>query len=88
MGLPTAECLEFGGNGSIADAKEIHASGVYPHRPVQRYLRDAHHSFAPAGTPDVQLLRLGEVALGLSKGQWSEQLAAPVQGAARPLASR
>jgi hypothetical protein len=26
----------------------------------------------------VQLLRLGEVALGMSKGQWSERLAAPL----------
>jgi hypothetical protein len=42
---------------------------------VERYLRDAHHIFAPAGTSDVQLLRLGEVALGMSKGQWSQRLA-------------
>ncbi|MFC9488233.1 acyl-CoA dehydrogenase, partial [Streptomyces hydrogenans] len=38
------------------------------------YLRDAHHIFAPAGTSDIQLLRLGEVALGQDKGSWSERL--------------
>lgn len=29
---------------------------------------------APAGTSDVQVLRLAEVALGTSKGQWSQRL--------------
>jgi alkylation response protein AidB-like acyl-CoA dehydrogenase len=62
---------------SARNAMEIHAaSGLYIDRPVERYVRDAHHIFAPAGTSDVQLLRLGEVALGLSKGQWSQRLAA------------
>nr|WP_206539007.1 acyl-CoA dehydrogenase family protein [Nocardiopsis xinjiangensis] len=58
-------------------AMEVHAAcGLYTDRPIERYLRDAHHIFAPAGTSDVQLLRLSEVALGTSKGQWSERLAA------------
>jgi alkylation response protein AidB-like acyl-CoA dehydrogenase len=61
------------------NAMEIHgAAGLYTDRPIERYLRDAHHIFAPAGTSDVQLLRLGEIALGTSKGQWSELLAAPM----------
>jgi alkylation response protein AidB-like acyl-CoA dehydrogenase len=61
---------------SARNAMEIHAAcGLFTDRPVERYLRDAHHIFAPAGTSDVQLLRLGEVALGTSKGQWSERLA-------------
>ena len=60
---------------SARAAMEIHAaSGLFTDRPVERYLRDAHHIFAPAGTSDVQLLRLGEVALGMSKGQWSQRL--------------
>lgn len=64
---------------SARNAMEVHAAcGLYPDRPVERYVRDAHHIFAPAGTSDVQLLRLGEVALGMSKGQWSERLAAPL----------
>ncbi|WP_127354889.1 acyl-CoA dehydrogenase family protein [Actinacidiphila soli] len=61
---------------SARNAMEIHAAcGLFTDRPVERFLRDAHHIFAPAGTSDVQLLRLGEVALGTSKGQWSERLA-------------
>ncbi|MFC4144834.1 acyl-CoA dehydrogenase family protein [Micromonospora mangrovi] len=68
---------------SARNAMEVHAAcGLYPDRPVERYVRDAHHIFAPAGTSDVQLLRLGEVALGMSKGQWSERLAAPLLEAA------
>ncbi|MGN9779589.1 acyl-CoA dehydrogenase family protein [Micromonospora sp. H33] len=64
---------------SARNAMEVHAAcGLYPDRPVERYVRDAHHIFAPAGTSDIQLLRLGEVALGMSKGQWSERLAAPL----------
>ncbi|MDT4989664.1 MAG: acyl-CoA dehydrogenase [Micromonosporaceae bacterium] len=62
---------------SARNAMEIHAAwGLYLDRPVERYLRDAHLIFAPAGTSDVQLLRLGEVALGLSKGQWSQRITA------------
>jgi acyl-CoA dehydrogenase len=61
---------------SARTAMEVHAaSGLYSDSPVERYLRDAHHIFAPAGTSDVQLLRLGEVALGQDKGQWSQRLA-------------
>lgn len=61
---------------SARNAMEVHgALGLYTDRPIERYLRDAYHIFAPAGTSDVQLLRLGEMALGTSKGQWSERLA-------------
>jgi alkylation response protein AidB-like acyl-CoA dehydrogenase len=61
---------------STRDGMEIHAaSGLFTDRPVERYLRDAHHIYAPAGTSDIQLLRLGEIALGMAKGQWSEHLA-------------
>ncbi len=60
---------------SARNAMEIHAAcGLYTDRPVERYLRDAFHIFAPAGTSDVQLLRLGEVAMGEAKGEWSECL--------------
>ena len=38
------------------------------------YIRDAFHPYAPAGTGDIQLLRLAQSALGLSKGQWSRLL--------------
>jgi alkylation response protein AidB-like acyl-CoA dehydrogenase len=60
---------------SANDSMEIHAaSGLFTDRPVERYLRDAHHIYAPAGTSDIQLLRLGEMSLGAAKGQWSERL--------------
>ena len=63
---------------SARAAMEIHAAcGLFPDRPIERYLRDAYHIFAPAGTSDVQLLRLSEMALGTDKGQWSEKFAAP-----------
>jgi acyl-CoA dehydrogenase len=60
---------------SARDAMEIHAaSGLFTDRPLERYLRDAHHIYAPAGTSDIQRLRLGEVALGAEKGSWSTKL--------------
>ncbi|MCZ7415760.1 acyl-CoA dehydrogenase family protein [Streptomyces sp. WMMC897] len=61
---------------SARDAMELHAaSGLFTDCPVERYLRDVHHLFAPAGTSDVQRLRLGDVALGTSRGDWSARLA-------------
>ncbi|MDG4866205.1 acyl-CoA dehydrogenase, partial [Streptomyces sp. T-3] len=61
---------------SARNAMEIHAAaGLFTDRPIERFLRDAHHIFAPAGTSDIQLLRLAEVALGTAKGSWSERLA-------------
>lgn len=66
---------------SARAAMEIHAAcGLFTDRPVERYLRDAHHISAPAGTSDVQLLRLGEVALGSGKGSWSARLGEAVRG--------
>jgi alkylation response protein AidB-like acyl-CoA dehydrogenase len=65
---------------SARNAMEVHgALGLYTDRPIERYLRDAHHIFAPAGTSDIQLLRLGEMALGTSKEQWSQRHAAPLE---------
>lgn len=57
------------------EAMEIHAAaGLFSDRPLERYLRDAHHIFAPAGTSDVQRLRLAEMAMGTEKGSWSQRL--------------
>ncbi|MFD0557641.1 alkylation response protein AidB-like acyl-CoA dehydrogenase [Stackebrandtia endophytica] len=65
---------------SARNAMEIHAgAGLFTDKPIERYLRDAHHIFAPAGTSDVQLTRLAETTLGQTKGQWSQQLAHLVQ---------
>ncbi|GGZ63033.1 acyl-CoA dehydrogenase [Streptomyces inusitatus] len=65
---------------SARSAMEIHAAaGLFTDRPIERYLRDALHMFAPAGTSDVQLLRLAEVALDTVKGQWSQRLSETVR---------
>ncbi|KAG0000954.1 Leucine dehydrogenase [Entomortierella chlamydospora] len=63
-------------------AMEIHAAyGLDPGRHIERFLRDASHIYAPAGTSDVQRLRLAEAALGTYREQWSarfsEQLRVP-----------
>jgi alkylation response protein AidB-like acyl-CoA dehydrogenase len=78
---------------SARTAMEVHAAyGLSADRQVERYVRDAHHIYAPAGTSDVQRLRLAEVALGTSKGQWSQRLAAQLResaaGLRTPLAPR
>ncbi|MEU2086613.1 acyl-CoA dehydrogenase family protein [Streptomyces albus] len=63
---------------SARTAMEIHAAaGLYTNRPIERCLRDAHHIFAPAGTSDIQLLRLAETALGTSKGHYSRRFTTP-----------
>ncbi len=57
-------------------AMEVHgAHGLATNRPVGRLLRDAHHIYAPAGTSDIQRLRLAEVALGTYPEPWSGRLA-------------
>lgn len=53
-------------------AMEVHAAyGLDPGRHIERFFRDANHIYAPAGTSDVQRLRLAEVALGTYREQWS-----------------
>lgn len=65
---------------SARNAMEIFAArGLHAEYPIERYLRDAHHIFAPAGTSDVQRLRLAETALGTDRGQWSVRLAGGVR---------
>ncbi|NUT52236.1 MAG: acyl-CoA dehydrogenase [Saccharothrix sp.] len=60
---------------SARTAMEIHAAyGLDPGRTVERLLRDANHIYSPAGTSDIQRLRLAEVALGTYRDQWSERL--------------
>jgi alkylation response protein AidB-like acyl-CoA dehydrogenase len=57
-------------------AMEVHAAhGLYTNRRIERLFRDAHHIYPPAGTSDVQRLRLAEVALGTAKGPWSQRFA-------------
>lgn len=73
---------------SARTAMEIHAAyGLDPNRNIERFLRDANHIYAPAGTSDVQRLRLAEVALGTYREQWSarfaDQLRIPEQTSGR-----
>jgi alkylation response protein AidB-like acyl-CoA dehydrogenase len=61
---------------SARTAMEVHAAyGLFPGRHIERFLRDANHIYAPAGTSDVQRLRLAEVALGTYREQWSARFA-------------
>lgn len=56
-------------------AMEIHAAhGLGTDRPIERYVRDAHHIFAPAGTSDIQRLRLAEGLMGVAQPPWSQRL--------------
>jgi alkylation response protein AidB-like acyl-CoA dehydrogenase len=61
---------------SARTAMEVHAAhGLDPGRHIERFLRDANHIYAPAGTSDIQRLRLAEVALGTYREQWSARFA-------------
>ncbi|MFC8845789.1 MULTISPECIES: acyl-CoA dehydrogenase family protein [unclassified Micromonospora] len=72
---------------SARTAMEIHAAhGLHPAQsPIERYFRDALHIVAPAGTSDIQLLRLAEHALGTTKQPWSTRFR---PSAARPTGQR
>ncbi|MFE4512855.1 acyl-CoA dehydrogenase family protein [Kitasatospora sp. NPDC056783] len=60
---------------SARNAMEIHAArGLQTEFNIERYLRDATHVYPPAGTSDVQRLRLGQVASGTYGTQWSAEL--------------
>lgn len=63
---------------SARQAMEIHgAAGLAAGHPAERCLRDAFHLVAPAGTSDIQLIRLAETAFGTAKGpDWSRRFAA------------
>lgn len=65
------------GMDSARIAMEIHAAaGLRTDREAERYYRDAACIYAPAGTGDIQLLRLAEAALDIEHGpQWSERFA-------------
>jgi acyl-CoA dehydrogenase len=59
---------------SARTAMEVHAAhGLYPDSNIERFLRDANHIYAPAGTSDIQRIRLAEVALGTYREQWSKR---------------
>ena len=66
---------------SARTAMEVHAAyGLYPGSNIERFLRDANHIYAPAGTSDIQRIRLAEFALGTYRDQWSSRFAAELRG--------
>jgi alkylation response protein AidB-like acyl-CoA dehydrogenase len=70
-------------------AMEVHAAhGLSTDRKLERLVRDAHHIYAPAGTSDVQRVRLAEMALNTSKGQWSRLLAEELRSSGAELRRR
>jgi alkylation response protein AidB-like acyl-CoA dehydrogenase len=61
---------------SARNAMEIFAArGLQKWYNIERYLRDATHLCPPAGTSDIQRLRLGQMAAGVYGPQWSAMLA-------------
>jgi acyl-CoA dehydrogenase len=65
---------------SARAAMEIFAArGLHRQFQIERYLRDAYHIIPPAGTSDIQRLRLAEFALGEEQGQWSQRLSERVR---------
>ncbi|MFK0098997.1 acyl-CoA dehydrogenase family protein [Streptomyces sp. NPDC091040] len=61
---------------SVQDAMELHgAHALDTGYPLQRLWRDTQHLYPPAGTGEVQRIRLAEEALGEYQQQWSERFA-------------
>jgi alkylation response protein AidB-like acyl-CoA dehydrogenase len=72
---------------SARAAMEIFAArGLHVSHRIERYLRDVYHIYAPAGTSDIQRLRLSEYAAGTNHEQWSVTLADRIRAdvSARP----
>ncbi|MFD4176233.1 acyl-CoA dehydrogenase family protein [Streptomyces anulatus] len=62
---------------SAQDAMELHgAQALDPDYILQRLWRDIQHTYPPAGTGEVQRIRLADAAFGENHIQWSERLAA------------
>jgi alkylation response protein AidB-like acyl-CoA dehydrogenase len=66
---------------SARAALEVHgAAGLFCDQGVERLVRDAFHILAPAGTADIQRLRLAEDTLGIGKGEWSQRFGGGAAG--------
>ncbi|MFG3199826.1 acyl-CoA dehydrogenase family protein [Streptomyces sp. NPDC048208] len=61
---------------SAVDAMELHGAQGLTDQVLQRLWRDIPHTYAPAGTAEVQRLRLADAALDEDPRSWSEYLAA------------
>ncbi|MFE9970138.1 acyl-CoA dehydrogenase family protein [Streptomyces hirsutus] len=59
------------------DAMELHGARAFDaDYPLERLWRDIQHTYPPAGTGEVQRIRLADAALDEDRIQWSERLAA------------
>jgi len=73
---------------SARTAMEVHAAhGLSADGRLERLVRDAYHIYAPAGTSDIQRLRLAEDALQAAPERtgWSELLAAELKASSAAL---
>lgn len=71
---------------SARTAMEIFAArGLLVSHRIERCLRDVLHTYAPAGTSDIQRLRLAEHAAGAGHEQWSATLRDQVRSNAAPV---
>ncbi|MEY9860012.1 alkylation response protein AidB-like acyl-CoA dehydrogenase [Catenulispora sp. GAS73] len=71
--------VEFAIDSARAAMDIIGARGLQTRYRIERYLRDAYHVLAPAGTADIQRLRLAEAALNVDRGQWSARFSKEVR---------
>jgi alkylation response protein AidB-like acyl-CoA dehydrogenase len=71
--------VEFAIDSARAAMDIIGARGLQTRYRIERYLRDAYHVLAPAGTADIQRLRLAEAALNIDRGQWSARFSKEVR---------
>lgn len=71
--------VEFAIDSARAAMDIIGARGLQTRYRIERYLRDAYHVLAPAGTSDIQRLRLAEAALNVDRGQWSARFSKEVR---------
>ncbi|MEV0577208.1 acyl-CoA dehydrogenase [Streptomyces sp. NPDC050392] len=63
---------------SAQDAMELHGAQALDRDYVlQRLWRDIQHTYSPAGTGEVQRIRLADSAFDEDRIQWSERLASP-----------
>ncbi|MGW1006474.1 acyl-CoA dehydrogenase family protein [Streptomyces sp. NPDC002520] len=68
---------------SAQDAMELHGAHAFSDPVLRRLWRDTPYTYAPAGTGEVQRIRLADAALNEDPISWSERLAAE-----KPWASR
>ncbi|WP_194916753.1 acyl-CoA dehydrogenase family protein [Catenulispora rubra] len=71
--------VEFAIDSARAAMDIVGARGLQTRYRIERYLRDAYHVLAPAGTADIQRLRLAEAALNIDRGQWSARFSKEVR---------